>query len=130
MTERDFIVMPPDAFDSRIFYRVILVLDKSKLPNILHLPLPQEPIVKYHLEIYSEPFNFYGSVIDLNEDQVLRAQLGNIPGVNLEKSVLLTLDYRLVLRWHNDTAITQLGIYDEFIQKGFPNSPSDIKPIS
>ncbi|RFS20021.1 hypothetical protein DVR12_20060 [Chitinophaga silvatica] len=130
LPERDLIVMPPDAFDSRIFYRVILVLDKSKLPSILHLPLPQELIAKYHLEAYSEPFNFYGSVIDLNADPVLRAQLGNIPGVDLDKSVLLTLDYRLVLRWYNDTAITQLGIYDEFIQKGFPNSHSDVKPIS
>lgn len=124
------ITIDSEYFDYSILHQCIIAIKRSDLPNIMHMDIAQEIINKFGLEVYNEPNHLYGSVINLHEETTLNKELteGN-SGKNIDKSVLLCLQFHMLIRWKKATSAILVGLYDQFYQQGLANNPDEIDPI-
>ncbi|MCY1636704.1 hypothetical protein [Marinifilum sp. D737] len=115
------------------YYRELIgeslyVLKQDDLPRILFNTVDDKIIDKYQLQRLNDKYNFYGNVVDLNDNPDLVNELvEQYPDEQVKESVLVCVILNAVIKWKKEMNMTQIRLFSEFKNNGLPNEIDEIK---
>jgi hypothetical protein len=104
-----------------------IVIRKTDLPSFIFHQPKQEEINKFHLTSVSDVTKLHAAVIDLNEEQQLKALFPHENQETLNTSVILALELNVEVRWKTKVKIVRISMYSDFYQRGSVNDLSEVK---
>lgn len=114
---------------NRLLNDRVIIIEKSKIPNLIFNKPSDDEIKKYKLECILSDIELHYSVLKLAENQNIKIEISNDSNIqNLDQSVLACLTLNATLRIEKDTFLCVLNMVDQFANSGKDNL-NEIKPI-
>lgn len=106
---------------------VIFALEKEDVPNLVFKD-PRPNYVNHELDLLSEDFQLYISILDLNEKTELHDEVKSAGFVNdIHKNALITIAYLAELQWKKEFKCVALNLASIYKSQGIINPVTDIK---
>ncbi len=104
------------------------ILKVDDLPNIIHNEISD--IEKFKLEELDEASHLSASIVNLNEESILRKEIEDeLSEKDLTKSVLVCIALSTEIRWKESINCISIKVYSQFLDRVVPDKLSDIQPI-
>jgi len=111
--------------------RTFFVLNIDDLPRIESKSVSPDVETKFQLtafeDLKEQGIFLYTGVVDLNEDETLRDEVAlSVTDSDLTKCVIASVVLNTEIKWKKDVKCIGVKIYDQFDDRGTPNSLDDI----
>jgi len=104
-----------------------IAMKRTDLPSFIFHPPKAEDIDRFHLARMSGATELHAAVVDLNQEQNLKALFPNEQPDTLDTSVLLVIELNAEIRWKNKIKMLRLSMYSDFYQHGSVNDLTEVK---
>lgn len=118
-----------DAYINEPLRESIFIINKDELPELIYNDITQKEIEKYKLEKI-ENTHIFTNIVDLNKENDLRVELSeNTNETDLTKKVLACIALNIEVKWKISSKGYQFKAFNQFIEKGNPNSFDNLEPL-
>lgn len=116
-------------FDRSIISSSLIAIKRSDLPRFLFTAPTQADINRFNLQLVSQQRQIYAGITDLNQNQELRSLFPNENDDTLNKSVVLSIEFKFEIRWRNNAKLARFALYSDFYQQGTVNDLSEVTKL-
>lgn len=117
---------------NEFFAQSFIIIRTADLPCVVHNDISKETKQKFGLENVDAGNKTYASIMDLNKEDFSKVKDEIQKSTNvqdLSKSVLVCVDINTEVRCKKTSKCVQLKIFNQFDDRGMPNTISDIHNI-
>ena len=119
-------------YSPRFTGNTIFIVKESELPWIKYLEIEEEFVTLYEYELINEDYYLYGSVSDLNRNEMLRNALIKTRNNNedeLKKKVFQAIGFRSKISWLVDMKMVSITVKNNWDNQKKASDLKDIKRI-
>ena len=113
---------------NRVFQRMLYVIKKDDLPQLIFRAPNEEMIKKYDLKQLDPVYEIYSSILDLKDHPEMHERVQEL-GEKIDEHSLLTLGWTPILKVKNDYSVIAIKAWHKLLDVGNPDSIEDVKAV-